>query len=318
MNDQRRHHATRAGATAAVLAGVVPLLLTGLAAGPAQAHGAPVDPVSRVAACGPQGGELRTSAACRAALAANGGVSFDAWDNLRLPDVRGRDREAIPDGRLCSAGLDAYRGLDTARADWPATQLTAGAPFTLTYRSTIPHQGTFSLYLTEAGHDPAAPLRWSDLQNQPFATATDLQPTDGAYRVSGRLPDGLTGRHVLYTVWRNTDTPDTYYSCSDVVIVPADDERQDLPAQPEEPPANGPGTGPAEPGEPQAPSAPADPESAVPPTTPAPPSSAAPRPAPASAGRDTGSTPGILVGGGAAALALASLCGSLALRRRRL
>ncbi|WP_302060986.1 lytic polysaccharide monooxygenase [Streptomyces sp. A3M-1-3] len=201
----------------AALAGVAPLLLTALAAGPAYAHGAPTDPVSRVAACGPEG-EQQGAPACRAAVAANGGRAFDAWDNLRVAGVGGRDREVVPDGKLCSAGIDAYRGLDLARADWPATELTAGARFTLTYRSTIPHRGTFSLYLTEEGHDPAVPLRWADLAAEPFATVTDPELAGGAYRISGTLPTGLTGRHVLYTVWRNTDTPDTYYSCSDVVF----------------------------------------------------------------------------------------------------
>lgn len=204
-------------AAGAALAGVVALGLTTVTAGTARAHGAPIDPVSRVAACAPEGG-ARATAACRAAVDANGGSAFEAWDNLRVADVRGRDREVVPDGQLCSAGLDAHRGLDIARADWPATPLKAGAHLTLTYRSTIPHKGTFSLYLTQEGYDPAAPLRWSDLAAEPFATATDPELADGAYRITGRLPAGLTGRHVLYTVWRNTDTPDTYYSCSDVVL----------------------------------------------------------------------------------------------------
>jgi predicted carbohydrate-binding protein with CBM5 and CBM33 domain len=209
------HRPVTAGVAA--LVGVVALGLTTVTAGTARAHGAPTDPVSRVAACGPEGVK-RTTAACRAAVDANGGSALDEWDNLRVADVRGRDREVVPDGQLCSAGLEAYRGLDIARADWPTTTLRAGAGFTLTYRSTIPHKGTFSLYLTKEGYDPAAPLRWSDLAAEPFATATDPELADGAYRITGRLPAGLTGRHVLYTVWRNTDTPDTYYSCSDVVL----------------------------------------------------------------------------------------------------
>lgn len=198
-------------------AAAVAVVLTVGAAGTAQAHGAPTDPVSRVFACGPEGVQ-RESAVCRAAVAANGGVAFDEWDNLRLADVRGRDREFIPDGQLCSAGLDAYKGLDIAREDWPATTLTAGARFALTYLSTIPHKGTFHLYLTKAGHDPTVPLRWDDLISEPVGTATDPRLVDGAYRISGQLPAGQTGRHVLYTVWRNSSTPDTYYSCSDLVL----------------------------------------------------------------------------------------------------
>ncbi|MDQ1034445.1 putative carbohydrate-binding protein with CBM5 and CBM33 domain [Streptomyces sp. V3I8] len=207
---------TTAPRTAArvVLAGAAPLLLVTGAAGLAAAHGAPTDPVSRAAACSPAGGQLARSAACRAAAAS--GVA--AFDNLRLAGVNGRDRQVVPDGKLCSAGLAAYRGLDLPRTDWPSTRLKAGADMTLTYRSTIPHTGTFKLFLTKDGYDPAKPLTWSDLASRPFATATDPALVNGAYRISATLPSDRTGRHLLYTVWQNTSTPDTYYSCSDVVF----------------------------------------------------------------------------------------------------
>ncbi|MDQ0772610.1 putative carbohydrate-binding protein with CBM5 and CBM33 domain [Streptomyces aurantiacus] len=201
------------------LIGAAPLLLAVGAAGPAAAHGAPTDPVSRVVACSAEGGQRAQSAACRAAVAS--GVA--AFDNLRLAGVAGRDRQVVPDGKLCSGGLAAYRGLDLARADWPSTRLTAGADLTLTYRSTIPHTGTFKLFLTKDGYDPTKPLTWSDLPSRPFATATDPALVNGAYRISAKLPSDRTGRHLLYTIWQNTSTPDTYYSCSDVVFPGAKD-----------------------------------------------------------------------------------------------
>jgi predicted carbohydrate-binding protein with CBM5 and CBM33 domain len=141
-----------------------------------------------------------------------------AWDDLRLAGVRGRDRQVIPDGRLCSAGLPAYRGLDLPRADWPATKLTAGARYTFKYRGTIPHKGTFRLYVTKPGYDPTKPLKWSDLEAKPFLQVTDPALRDGSYVFKGTLPKGRTGRHLIYTIWQNSDTPDTYYSCSDVVF----------------------------------------------------------------------------------------------------
>ncbi len=208
---------TTAHRTALAAALVTPLLLPLWAAGPARAHGAPTDPVSRVVACSPKGGDRAGSAACRAAVAANG-APFTAWDNLRVANVDGRDRQTIPDGRLCSGGLPAYRGLDLARADWPATEVAPGARLTLRYVSTIPHTGTFRMYLTKPGYDPAGPLSWADLPEKPFAEVTDPVLTDGAYRMEATLPSDRTGRHVLYTVWQNSSTPDTYYSCSDVVF----------------------------------------------------------------------------------------------------
>ncbi|MFE9439882.1 lytic polysaccharide monooxygenase [Streptomyces sp. NPDC006602] len=209
---------TTAHRTAALAASVTSSLLLGVwAAAPAQAHGAPTDPVSRVFACSPDGGSPSRSAACRAAVTANG-ASFTAWDNLRVANVNGRDRQKIPDGELCSGGLPAYKGLDLARSDWPSTQLTPGATLTMRYVSTIPHTGTFRLYLTKPGYDPTKPLTWDDLPEQPFAEVTDPALTDGAYRIRAKLPADRTGRQVLYTVWQNSSTPDTYYSCSDVVF----------------------------------------------------------------------------------------------------
>ncbi|MFF3379222.1 lytic polysaccharide monooxygenase [Streptomyces sp. NPDC002680] len=201
--------------TAAVAA---PLLLTLSAAAPAQAHGAPTKPVSRVYACSPDGGSTAGTAACRAALTANGGAPFTFWDNLRVANVNGRDRAVIPDGKLCSGGLSDYRGLDIARADWPSTTLSPGARLTMTYRSTIPHTGTFKMFLTKPGYDPAEPLKWSDLPDKPFAEVKDPAMTGDAYRIGMTLPSDRTGRHVLYTIWQNSSTPDTYYSCSDVVF----------------------------------------------------------------------------------------------------
>ncbi|MGY1496595.1 lytic polysaccharide monooxygenase auxiliary activity family 9 protein [Streptomyces sp. QTS52] len=214
--------AQRRTLSAAVLAGTAafaaPLLLTLSAAGPAQAHGAPTSPVSRAYACSPDGGSLAGTAACRAAVAANGGAPFTFWDNLRVADVNGRDRAVIPDGRLCSGGLPAYRGLDLARADWPSTTLAPGARLTMTYRSTIPHTGTFRMFLTKPGYDPSGPLNWSDLPDRPFAEVKDPAMTGDAYRIGMTLPSDRTGHHVLYTIWQNSSTADTYYSCSDVVF----------------------------------------------------------------------------------------------------
>jgi chitin-binding protein len=202
---------------AATMTAAAMMLLTVSAASPAAAHGTLTRPVSRTAACGTEGKSTGT-AACKAALAASGRDSMPDWDNLRVANVDGRDREVIPDGKLCSAGLAEFRGLDLARRDWPATTLKAGARFRFGYRATIPHQGTFRLYVTRDGYDPREPLAWSDLEAKPFLTVPDPKVVDGAYVLPGRLPADKRGRHVIYAVWQNTDTPDTYYSCSDVVF----------------------------------------------------------------------------------------------------
>ncbi|RAO17837.1 Chitin-binding protein CbpD [Micromonospora noduli] len=197
-------------ATVLVAAATVPVGAT-----PAAAHGAPTDPISRAAACGPEGRYAATSA-CRAAIQA--GAAVREWDNVRVSTINGRDRERIPDGELCSGGLSAYRGLDLPRTDWPSTTLTAGAKFTFRYRTTIEHRGTFRLYVTTPDYDPRKKLTWGDLESRPFLTLTDPPVRAGAYQLAGRLPAGRSGRHLIYTIWQNSNTPDTYYSCSDVVF----------------------------------------------------------------------------------------------------
>jgi chitin-binding protein len=200
-------------------ASLLPLVVLGSApAAASAAHGATTDPLSRAAACAPDNPSTARSAACRAAIAAGDDRAFTDWDNVRVPNVRGRDRQRIPDGRLCSGGLPEFRGLDLPRADWPARRLVAGIPFTFRYGQTIPHRGTFRLYVTKDGYDPKRPLRWSDLQARPFLSVTDPPLVGDAYRFSGRLPAGKSGRHIIYAIWQNSDTPDTYYSCSDILF----------------------------------------------------------------------------------------------------
>ncbi|MDN3021656.1 lytic polysaccharide monooxygenase [Streptomyces sp. S.PB5] len=306
-------HRTALAATAAA-----PLLLGVWAAGPAQAHGAPTDPVSRVYACSPDGGARAGTAACRAAVAANG-TSFAAWDNLRIANVNGRDRQTVPDGELCSGGLPAYQGLDLARADWPSTRLAPGAAMTMTYVSTIPHTGTFKLFLTKPGYDPTQPLTWSDLPSRPFAESKDPALTNGAYRLRATLPSDRTGRHVLYTIWQNSSTPDTYYSCSDVVFPAAASEPggdEDKGAGKSSPSASAPasaGTR-ARTGDSPAPTPTRTPAPAAEPRTTAP----APDATPVAATGGTGSGPSApMVAGGAAAVLVLTAATALALRLRR-
>ena len=179
---------------AAVGAFTVLSLLPGL---PAVAHGAPSTPISRTTACasdgvgGASGGTRARSAACQAARAANGG-RFGAFDNLRLPGVGGKDRRAVPDGKLCSAGVAGFGGLDLARDDFPATAVAGGETLEIRYRTTIPHAGTFRIYLTRAGYDPLKKLTWDDLGSKPIAAVQDPLVRDGSYVMSA---EGCCAEH---------------------------------------------------------------------------------------------------------------------------
>ncbi|MFF5499486.1 lytic polysaccharide monooxygenase [Streptomyces aquilus] len=206
--------ARRTAATAAAL-GLAPLALTALAAAPASAHGTLGDPVSRVAQCYAEGPESPKSAACKAAVAAGGTQALYDWNGVRIGDANGQHQKLIPDGKLCSANADEFKGLDLARADWPATSVRSGS-YTFKYRVTAPHKGTFKVYLTKEGYDPTRPLAWDDLDlANPVATATDPVAADGYYTFSGTLPE-RSGAQLLYAVWQRSDSPEAFYSCSDV------------------------------------------------------------------------------------------------------
>ncbi|MEU9123043.1 lytic polysaccharide monooxygenase [Streptomyces sp. NPDC048506] len=206
----------RRKATGIALVGIAPLALTALTASPAVAHGSMSDPVSRVSACYAEGPESPKSAACKAAVQVGGAQALYDWNGVRDGNAGGKSKEKIPDGKLCSGGNAEYKGLDLPRADWPSSAMRAGN-HTFRYRATAPHKGSFELYLTKAGYDPTKPLKWSDLESKPFVKVTDPKLTNGSYVFDGKVP-ARSGRHLIYSIWQRSDSPEAFYTCSDVVF----------------------------------------------------------------------------------------------------
>ncbi|OEV08646.1 lytic polysaccharide monooxygenase auxiliary activity family 9 protein [Streptomyces nanshensis] len=196
--------------------GAVPLALTVAGTVPAAAHGSMTDPVSRVSGCFAEGPESPQSAACKAAVKAGGTQALYDWNEVNIPDAAGKHKQIIPDGKLCSAGREKYKGLDLPRKDWPATKMRAGE-HAFSYKATAPHKGTFELYITKSGYDPSKPLKWSDLEAKPFAKVKDPQLQGGEYKFKGEVPK-RSGRHLIYSVWQRSDSPEAFYTCSDVTF----------------------------------------------------------------------------------------------------
>ncbi|CAM5466736.1 lytic polysaccharide monooxygenase [Streptomyces xanthochromogenes] len=207
--------ARRTAASLGVL-GATSLTLLCLTPTAASAHGAMFNPVSRIAACYAEGPEHPVSQVCKDLVADSGTQPLYDWNEVNIANANGQSRQLIPDGKLCSANRDKYRALDWARTDWPSTGVAAGK-FDFKFRATAAHSGTMTVYITKQGFDPTKPLKWSDLDNTPVATyQTPRTATDGYYNFTGTLP-ARTGRHIIYKVWQRDDSPEAFYSCSDVV-----------------------------------------------------------------------------------------------------
>jgi chitin-binding protein len=185
----------------------------------AQAHGSMQDPVSRIYHCRfLDNPEYPRNPACQAAIAIGGTQPVYDWNEVNIANAAGQHRQIIPDGRLCGAGRDKYWGFDQPRSDWPATMLVSGATKTFRFHATAPHRGAFELYVTRNGYRPALGLRWSDLEPVPFLRVVDPPLSGPAYVMTARLPAGKVGRHVIYAIWQRSDSPEAFYSCSDVIF----------------------------------------------------------------------------------------------------
>jgi chitin-binding protein len=192
----------------------LPLAIAAVVIQMAQAHGSMQAPLSRVYRCFLEGPEHPTSPACQSAVAIGGTQPLYDWNEINQANAAGNHRGIIPDGRLCSGGRDKYAGFDQVRSDWVTTSIQSGA-FTFFYRATAPHRGSFELFITNQGFNPNQPLRWSDLTS--FAVVTDPPLANGSYVFNANIP-ARTGQHIIFTTWQRSDSPEAFYTCSDVVF----------------------------------------------------------------------------------------------------
>jgi predicted carbohydrate-binding protein with CBM5 and CBM33 domain len=189
-----------------------------MAATPAYAHGSMENPISRVYNCRLENPESPDSNACKAAVQLGGTQPVYDWNEINIPNAAGNHRAIIPNGKLCSAGRDKYKGFDLPRSDWVATNLTSGAQTTLTFYATAPHRGRWDLYVTRNGYNPNQPLNWDTLEATPFFSVNEPPVANNRYTFNVRLPSGKSGRHLIYLIWQRNDSPEAFYSCSDVVF----------------------------------------------------------------------------------------------------
>ncbi|MFD5827194.1 lytic polysaccharide monooxygenase [Lentzea sp. NPDC060358] len=191
--------------------------------GTAVAHGSMVWPGSRTYLCyedgraGSGGGDLQpTNPACQAAVAQGGKQPLWDWFGNLISNAAGRHRDIIPDGNLCGP-TTKFAAYNLARGDWPVTQVQANSTVTFRYNAWAPHPGTWEQYVTKDGFDVTKPLKWSDLESAPFDKVTNPPLANGEYAWQARLPN-KSGRHIIYSLWQRSDSPEAFYSCSDVTF----------------------------------------------------------------------------------------------------
>ncbi len=180
----------------------------------ASAHGYVSSPKSRVIQCKENGIENPTHPACIAAKAAGNGGLYTPQE-VAVGGVRDNHQFFIPDGRLCSANRANLFGMDLARTDWPATNVSAG-PLQFVWTNTAAHKTMyFRYYITREGYNHAQPLRWSDLE---LIYDSGKEPAEAISRHTVPMPP-RTGRHIVYSIWQRDwelDAAEGFYQCVDV------------------------------------------------------------------------------------------------------
>lgn len=195
--------------------GGISLLLSASLTTQAFGHGSLETPVSRVFSCFQENPESPDSNVCKEVVKLGGTQPLYDWMEVNIANANGQHKSIIPDGKLCGAGRDKYAALNLARADWATTNLPSGGQFTFRFRATAPHKGFFEFFMTKPGYNPLQPLRWADLDSVPFLRVENPALQNGFYVMTGQLPI-RKGRQLIYAIWQRTDSPEAFYTCSDV------------------------------------------------------------------------------------------------------
>lgn len=194
---------------------------------PASAHGVATLPGARTYLCYVdmiQNNQNPQNPACADAVAQSGTTPLYNWFAVLDSNAAGGAEGYVPDGKICSAGDKSpydFSAYNAARADWPVTHLTAGSTVKIEYSNWAHHPGDFDVYITKDGWSPQSPLAWSDMEL--VQTVTD-PPQEGSAGSDGghyywnlQLPQ-RSGQHMIMIHWIRSDSPENFYSCSDVVF----------------------------------------------------------------------------------------------------
>jgi chitin-binding protein len=181
----------------------------------AAAHGSAEYPISRQYACY----KNNNQPACQAAAQFSSQAVYD-WNGVNQGNANGNHRAVIPDGKICAGGLPLFVGFDLPRNDWQTTNWAPGADgrYEYRYHATAPHAAkNFQFFMTRDGWNHGArALQWSDLDLVAEVQGNQIQRTpDQRFLMKVSLPR-RTGKHIVFTAWQRSDSPEAFYACSDV------------------------------------------------------------------------------------------------------
>lgn len=177
------------------------------------AHGTVTSPPSRIWNCYQENPENPDSSPCIAAVASHGTQPLYDWNEINQGNADGNHIEFVPNGNLASGGRpEKYGGMDQVRTDWVSTPVSPG-PLTITWTNTAPHATDYyDVYITNEDWTPNQPLTWDKLT---LLVRTAASPAASNVEIPVTLPS-RTGKHVIYSVWQRSDSPEAFYSTSDV------------------------------------------------------------------------------------------------------
>lgn len=185
------------------------------------AHGTFTTPVSRIYNCFLENPENPQSDSCKEAVAVGGTQALYDWNGVNIGNANDMHMDIIPDGQLCGAGRELFKGMNLARDDWFKNNISPNQQGELdfVFKATAPHSTKyFDFYITKDGYNPLEPLKWSDLEDEPFCSITEVQLENGNYNMNCPFPAGKSGSHVIYNIWQRDDSLEAFYACIDVSI----------------------------------------------------------------------------------------------------
>ena len=176
-------------------------------------HGTVTSPASRIWNCYQENPENPDSAPCIAAVISHGTQPLYDWNEINQANANGEHELYVFDGNLASGGRpEKYGGMDQITSEWVATPVSPG-PFTITWTNTAPHATEYyDVYITKESWTSGQPLTWDSLE---LLVRTSPSSAASSVDIPVILPV-RTGKHVIYSIWQRSDSPEAFYSTSDI------------------------------------------------------------------------------------------------------